>query len=82
MSRDKDGRKSSIPQRLRETEALGAKAARYLGKSTRSDISQYARVSRLAWTLLLGRDLKGWALMGRDAGDLSKSNRHLGGASL
>lgn len=81
MSRDKDGR-SYIPQRIWETEALGADAERCLEKSTRRDISQYTRVSRLAWTLLLERDLKGWALMGRDAGGLSKSNLHHRGASL
>lgn len=76
MSRDKDGR-SYIPQTLWETEALGADAARCL-----ENISQYTSVSRLAWTLLLGRDMKGWALMGRDAGALSKSNLHHRGASL
>lgn len=81
MNRDKDGR-SYIPKRLWETEGLGADAARCLEKRTRSDISQYARADRLAWTLLLGRDLKGWALTGRDAGGLSKSNLHLRGASL
>lgn len=81
MSKDKDGR-SYIPQRLWETEALGADAVRCLEKSTRSDISQDTRVSRPAWTLLLGKDLKGWALIGRDAGSLSKSNLHPRGASL
>eukprot|EP00073_Rattus_norvegicus_P050201 XP_017452570.1 PREDICTED: dynein regulatory complex subunit 3 isoform X2 [Rattus norvegicus] len=42
MSKDKDGR-SYIPQRLWETEALGADAVRCLEKSTRSDISQDTR---------------------------------------
>lgn len=71
VSKDKDGRRSCIPQRLWETEALGADAVRCLEKSTRSDISQDARVSRPAWTLFLERDLKDWALIGRDAGSLS-----------
>lgn len=70
-----------VPQRLWEKEALGADAARCPDKTARSDISQHARVSRPAWALLLGRDLNGWALMGRDAGGLSESKLHLRGAS-
>lgn len=65
--------RSDIPQRLWETEALGA--------DVRRDIFQYPRVRGPAWTLLLGRDLKSWALTGRDTESLSKSKWHLRGAS-
>lgn len=74
MSRDREERKKEVTfhKSSGRKEALEADAARCLEKTARSDISQYARVRRPAWALLLGRDWKGWALMGRDARGLSR----------